>query len=85
MEEEDYQVVVPETSFPISDQQMADLENQCNPLQEDDTWCKYISGLFKNSVFYDLNTSCTGTVKLKGPKSEIVLSKKIIFFYVKEK
>ena len=36
VEKEDYQVVVPETSFPISDQQMRDLKNQCNPLQEDD-------------------------------------------------
>ena len=34
--EEDYQVVVPDTTLPISDQQMAFLENQCNPLQEND-------------------------------------------------
>lgn len=36
MEEEDYQVVVPDTTVPISDQQMTFLENQCNPLQEND-------------------------------------------------
>ena len=34
--EEDYQVVVPDTTLPISDQQMAFLKNQCNPLQEND-------------------------------------------------
>lgn len=36
MEEEDYQVVVPDTTVPLSDQQMTFLENQCNPLQEID-------------------------------------------------
>ena len=34
--EEDYQVVIPDTTVPISDQQIAFLENQCNPLQEND-------------------------------------------------
>ena len=34
--EEDHQVVVPDTSLPLSDQQMAFLENHCNPLQEND-------------------------------------------------
>ena len=32
--EEDYQVVIPNVQ--ISSQQMADLESQCNPLQEED-------------------------------------------------
>ena len=36
MEEEDYQVVVPATTVQLSDQQIALLENQCNPLQEND-------------------------------------------------
>ena len=36
LEEEDYQVVVPDTSVPLSDQQIAFLENHCNPLQEND-------------------------------------------------
>ena len=36
LEEEDYQVVVPDTSVPVCDQQMAFLENHCNPLQEND-------------------------------------------------
>ena len=29
-------VVVPDTSVPLSDQQIAFLENHCNPLQEND-------------------------------------------------
>lgn len=37
VEDEDYQVLVPETNFQISSQQMTDLANQCNPLQEDGT------------------------------------------------
>ena len=36
VEDEDYQVVVPETSLQLSHEQMADLENRCNPFQEDD-------------------------------------------------
>ena len=36
LEEEDYQEVVPDTCVPLSDQQMAFLENHCNPLQEND-------------------------------------------------
>ena len=36
LEEQDYQEVVPDTSVPLSDQQMAFLENHCNPLQEND-------------------------------------------------
>ena len=36
LEEEDYQEVVPDTSVPLSHQQMAFLENHCNPLQEND-------------------------------------------------
>ena len=36
LEEEDYQVVVPDTSVPLSDQQISFLENHCNPLQEND-------------------------------------------------
>ena len=35
-EGEDYQVVVPDTSVPLSDQQIAFLENHCNPRQEND-------------------------------------------------
>ena len=36
LEEEDYQVAVPDTNVTLSGQQMAFLENHCNPLQEDD-------------------------------------------------
>ena len=35
--EEDYHIVVPDTTVPLSDHQMAFLENQCNPLQENNT------------------------------------------------
>ena len=37
MEDDDYQVVVPETNIQISGEQMTILSNQCNPLQEDGT------------------------------------------------
>jgi hypothetical protein len=37
VEEDGYQVVVPETSIQISVEQMTSLSNQCNPLQEDST------------------------------------------------
>ena len=60
---------------------MTDLENQCNPLQEDDKWCKYISGLFKNFVFFFLNTTCTETVKL----SEIGYCQRRSYFFVCQK
>lgn len=36
LEEENYQVVVPETTVPLSGQQIAFLESHCNPLQEND-------------------------------------------------
>lgn len=36
VEDDDHQVVVPGPNVQISDQQMADLSNHCNPLQEDD-------------------------------------------------
>ena len=41
LEEEDYQVVVPDTSVPLSDQQIAFAENHCNPLQENDRSGEY--------------------------------------------
>ena len=37
VEDDDYQVVVPETNIQISSEQMTILSNQCNPLQEDGT------------------------------------------------
>ncbi|CAB3995673.1 Retrovirus-related Pol poly [Paramuricea clavata] len=37
VEDDDYQVVVPETNIQLSSEQMTNLANQCNPLQEDGT------------------------------------------------
>ena len=53
LEEEDYQVVVPDTSVPLSDQQIAFAENHCNPLQENDRSGEY-THLIRLRIFCSL-------------------------------